>query len=61
VLNGRQDEEHPWLTRGLPLWNLLAERKELALFDDAGHYPPPELRIPRIRAFLDEHLGAAGR
>lgn len=56
VLNGRQDEEHPWLTRGLPLWNLLSEPKELALFDGAGHSPPDELTIPAIREFLDRHL-----
>ncbi len=23
LINGRSDEEHPWLTRALPLWNLL--------------------------------------
>jgi eukaryotic-like serine/threonine-protein kinase len=56
VLNGRQDEEHPWLTRGLPLWNLLSEPKELALFDGAGHSPPDELTIPAIHEFLDRHL-----
>jgi formylglycine-generating enzyme required for sulfatase activity len=53
VVNGREDEEHPWLTRALPLWNLLSEPKELALFDGVGHLPPLELRIPAIREFLD--------
>jgi formylglycine-generating enzyme required for sulfatase activity len=58
VVNGREDEEHPWLTRALPLWNLLAEPKELKLFDRVGHWPPAELRIPAVREFLDRHLSA---
>jgi eukaryotic-like serine/threonine-protein kinase len=58
VVNGAEDEEHPWRTRALPLWNLLSEPKELALFDGVGHLPPAELRIPAIRDFLDRHLGA---
>jgi eukaryotic-like serine/threonine-protein kinase len=57
LLNGRQDEEHPWLTRALPLWNLLPEPKELQLLDGIGHTPPAEHRIPLIRSFLDRHLG----
>jgi eukaryotic-like serine/threonine-protein kinase len=61
VVNGREDEEHPWRTRGLALWNLLTEPKELALFDGVGHLPPAELRIPRIREFLDRTLGAVGQ
>lgn len=56
VVNGREDEEHPWRTRALPLWNLLTEPKQLELFDGVGHLPPPELRIPAIREFLDRHL-----
>lgn len=60
LLNGRQDEEHPWYTRGLPLWNLLREPKELVLVEGAGHLPPPEDRIPAINSFLDETLGPAG-
>jgi eukaryotic-like serine/threonine-protein kinase len=61
VLNGREDEEHPWRTRGLALWNLLPEPRELALFDGVGHIPPAELRIPAIRDFLDRRLGDAQR
>jgi len=57
IVNGRQDEEHPWRTRAEPLWNLLSEPKELALFDGVGHHPPDEMRIPAIRDFLDRHLG----
>jgi hypothetical protein len=57
MVNGKQDEEHPWNTRALPLWNLLREPKELALFDGAGHHPPIELRAPRINTFLDKTLG----
>jgi dienelactone hydrolase len=59
VLNGREDEEHVWLTRGLPLWNLLSEPKELKLFDGAGHRPPAEQLIPAMRDFLDRHLLSA--
>ncbi len=58
VVNGRQDEEHPWLTRALPLWNLLRQPKELVLIDGVGHHPPPELRVPPINAFLDKTLGS---
>jgi pimeloyl-ACP methyl ester carboxylesterase len=57
MLNGRQDEEHPWLTRALPLWNLLREPKELVLIEGAGHHPPAEARVPPINAFLDRTLG----
>lgn len=60
-LNGRQDEEHPWLTRGLPLWNLLPEPKELVLIEGAGHLPPAELRIPPILEFLDRTFGPVAR
>jgi eukaryotic-like serine/threonine-protein kinase len=56
VVNGAEDEEHPWRTRALPLWNLLTEPRELALFDGVGHFPPAELRVPAIREFLDRHL-----
>ncbi len=57
LLNGRSDEEHPWLTRALPLWNLLSEPKELVLIDGAGHVPPLDARIPAINDFLNRTLG----
>jgi pimeloyl-ACP methyl ester carboxylesterase len=57
MLNGRQDEEHPWATRALPLWNLLREPKQLVLVEGVGHYPPVEVRVPAINAFLDRTLG----
>ena len=57
MLHGRQDEEHPWTTRALPLWNLLREPKELVLIDGVGHQPPLEYRVPPINAFLDATLG----
>jgi len=60
LLNGRNDEEHPWLSRGLPLWNLLSEPKELVLVDGGGHVVPPEQRIPAIKSFLDRVLGPVG-
>lgn len=59
LVNGRQDEEHPWLTRGLPLWELLPEPKTLALIEGAGHIVPPEVRVPTINGWLDERLGPA--
>jgi hypothetical protein len=58
LLNGRRDEEHPWFTRGLPLWNLLRQPKQLVLVEDAGHIPPPEARIPAINRFLDGLFGS---
>jgi len=57
VINGRQDDEHPWQTRGKPLWDLLRQPKELLLVDGAGHLVPVEIRTPRINAFLDRKLG----
>jgi len=57
LLNGRQDEEHGYYTRALPLWNLLREPKKLVLVEGAGHIPPVEARVPAINAWLDETLG----
>jgi pimeloyl-ACP methyl ester carboxylesterase len=57
LVNGREDEEHPWLTRGLPLWNLLSEPKELELVEGSGHLPAFEVRVPRVNAWLDEQFG----
>jgi pimeloyl-ACP methyl ester carboxylesterase len=61
LLNGRDDEEHPWLTRALPLWNLLREPKQLVLVPGAGHVPPLAARVPAINRFLDQTLGAVRR
>jgi len=61
LLNGRNDEEHPWFRRTLPLWNLLQEPKELVLVEGAGHIPPLEARIPAINGFLDRMLGPVER
>jgi pimeloyl-ACP methyl ester carboxylesterase len=57
MLNGRQDEEHPWTTRAKPLWDILREPKELVFIDGAGHHPPLELRAAPINDFLDRTLG----
>jgi eukaryotic-like serine/threonine-protein kinase len=61
LLNGREDEEHPWLSRAQPLWDLLVEPRELALLEGVGHVPPAELRVPVLRAWLDRHLGPVRR
>jgi len=60
-INGKQDEEHPWFTRALPLWNLLHEPKKLVLVEGAGHVPPPEALIPAASQWLDELLGPVKR
>ena len=60
LINGTNDEEHPWATRGLPLWNLLREPKELVLVEGAGHIPPLEARVPAINDFLNRILGTVG-
>lgn len=57
MLNGTNDEEHPWGSRARPLWELLSEPKELVLVEGAGHLPPVEDRIPAINDFLDRVLG----
>ena len=56
LLNGRYDEEHPWISRGLPLWRLLREPKQLTIVD-GGHLPRAEARVPVINEWLDETLG----
>jgi len=61
LLNGRDDEEHRWYTRALPLWNLLREPKQLVLVEGAGHLPPVEARVPAINRFLDRTLGPVVR
>jgi pimeloyl-ACP methyl ester carboxylesterase len=61
LINGRNDEEHTWLGRGLPLWNLLPEPKKLVLVDGAGHIPPDEARIPAINGWLDSVFGPVKR
>ena len=57
MLNGRDDEEDPWLTRALPLWTLLREPKQLVLIPGAGHLVPLEARVRAINTFLDTTLG----
>jgi eukaryotic-like serine/threonine-protein kinase len=57
LLNGGDDEEDPWLTRGLPLWNLLRAPKQLVLVPGAGHLVPAEQRVPAVNRFLDQWLG----
>lgn len=61
MLNGSNDEEHPWISRGKPLWDLLREPKELVQIEGAGHHPPVEDRVPPIAAFLDLTLGLVSR
>jgi hypothetical protein len=61
LVNGLRDEEHPWLTRGLPFWNLLSQPKELVLIEGGGHRPPAEERVPAIEDFLDRILGPVER
>ena len=61
LLNGDADEEHPWQTRGLPLWNLLRQPKQLVLVPGVGHAPPLQDRVPAINRFLDQTLGPVHR
>lgn len=61
LLNGADDEEHPWQTRGLPLWNLLREPKQLVLLPGVGHIPALQDRVPAINTFLDQTLGPIRR
>lgn len=56
LLNGKQDEEHLYKTRALPLYNLFQEPKKLAMVN-GGHLPSLEVRAPIINNFLDETLG----
>ena len=57
LLNGDMDEEHPWQTRGLPMWNLMREPKQLVLIPGVGHIPSLQDRVLAINTFLDKWLG----
>ncbi len=57
LLNGRNDEEHTWLARALPLWTLLPQPKKLVLVEGAGHIPPAEARVPAINDWLNQQFG----
>ncbi len=56
MVTGKYDEEHPYYTRALPLYDLLREPKKLVLVE-GGHLPSPEARVPVINEWLDETLG----
>jgi hypothetical protein len=56
MINGRQDEDTPYRTNALPLWNLLRGPKE-AVVVDGGHLVPEVLRVPAVNGFLDRVLG----
>lgn len=56
LINGRYDEQYSWRLETEPLIKLLREPKQLVQYD-AGHTPPPEIAVPAISRFLDEHLG----
>ncbi len=60
MINGTNDEEHPWLSRAQPLWQLLSEPKELVLAEGVGHMPPAEVLVPAMNEFLDRILGPVG-
>ena len=57
LVNGRQDEEHPWLTRAKPMYDLWSEPKDFVLPDAEGHHPSPEVLVPAINGFLDRTFG----
>jgi formylglycine-generating enzyme required for sulfatase activity len=62
IVQGRHDEEHPYYTRFLPLYQLLpAEWTRLELVQGAGHLVRPEFRVPPITEFLTENWGAVER
>jgi eukaryotic-like serine/threonine-protein kinase len=62
VVQGRHDEEHPYFTRFLPLFNLLPrEYTTLELVPGGGHLVRPEFRVPPITRFLTEHFGPVER
>jgi formylglycine-generating enzyme required for sulfatase activity/tRNA A-37 threonylcarbamoyl transferase component Bud32 len=61
LLNGDMDEEHPWQTRGLPMWNLMREPKQLILVPGVGHIPALQDRVLAVNTFLDRWLGPVRR
>jgi eukaryotic-like serine/threonine-protein kinase len=62
LVQGRHDEEHPYYTRFLPLYELLPqEHVTLLLVDGGGHLVGPDERLPVITQFLDEHWGPVER
>jgi len=60
LLNGRDDEEDPWLTRGLPLWNLLREPKQLVLIRARAIWCARGA-VSAINSFFGSDVGAGPR
>jgi eukaryotic-like serine/threonine-protein kinase len=56
MLNGRYDEQWPFHSAIMPMYNLLREPKGLEVCD-CGHVPPAEFSVPIINSWLDKTLG----
>lgn len=60
MVQGRYDEDSPLRTAAEPLFKLLAEPKQLYLYD-GGHVPPLETMMRATSAWLDEMMGRVVR
>jgi serine/threonine protein kinase/formylglycine-generating enzyme required for sulfatase activity/predicted esterase len=60
IIQGRYDEDTPLKSRTEPLMKVLAEPKELLVFD-AGHVAPPEVLLPALNKFLNQYIGSVRR
>jgi formylglycine-generating enzyme required for sulfatase activity len=56
IVQGRYDEDTPLRTSADPLFRLLSEPKQRALYD-GGHVPTTEVLMSATRSWLDETLG----
>jgi serine/threonine protein kinase/formylglycine-generating enzyme required for sulfatase activity/predicted esterase len=60
MVQGRYDEDSPLRTTAEPLFKLLAEPKQLYLYD-GGHVPPLEIVMRATSGWLDEMMGRVAR
>jgi pimeloyl-ACP methyl ester carboxylesterase len=60
IVQGRYDEDSPLRTAAEPLFRLLAEPKQLFLYD-GGHVPPAEIQMSATSGWLDNTMGRVVR
>lgn len=60
IVQGRYDEDSPLRTAAEPLFKLLAEPKQLFVYD-GGHIPPADVLMRAASGWLDEMMGRVAR
>ena len=57
MMQGRYDEDSPYASQFLPLYNLLREPKRTFIYE-GPHVPPRELYLRESQKWFDETLGS---